>query len=85
MNKFRINLTEGAGYNGPYINKFSSGFDAIEFYVDKSFPKDCTYAVIYSVCGDVGMSTDSDSNVAVSVVTRVTRSIIINLDILITF
>lgn len=66
MNKFRINLTEGAGYNGPYINKFSSGFDAIEFYVDKSFPKDCTYAVIYSVCGDVGMSTDSDSNVAVS-------------------
>lgn len=66
MNKFRINLKDGAGYNGPYINKFSSGFDSIKFYVDKSFPDSCTYAVIYSVCGDVGMSTDSDSNVAVS-------------------
>ncbi len=67
MNKYRINLTEGAGYSGPYINKFSAGFDKIEFFVDKSFSEDCTYAVIYSVCGDVGMTTDSDGNVAVSI------------------
>lgn len=66
MNKFSINLTDGAGYNGPYINKYSAGFDTVEFLVDKSFAQGCTFAVIYSVCGDVGMVTDGGGSVSVT-------------------
>lgn len=41
MNSFRINLADDIDYNGPYINKFSSKFDTVDFYVDKSFPTLC--------------------------------------------
>ncbi len=57
MNKFSIELANGISYAKPYINKFSDGFDTIEFVLDNndSF-SECTFAVVYSFCGKTGMS-----------------------------
>ncbi len=57
MNKYSIELANGISYARPYINKFSDGFDTIEFVLDNDDSLDlCTFGVVYSLCGKTGMS-----------------------------
>ena len=59
MNKFTIDLKKGISYSKPYINKFSSNFDAVEFVMDMDDKlSDCIFAVVYCIDGNTGMNID---------------------------
>lgn len=59
MNKFTIDLKKGISYSKPYINKFSSNFDTVEFVMDSDDKiSDCAFAVVYCIDGNAGMNVD---------------------------
>ena len=56
MNKYTVELKSGTSCASPVINKYSFEFDTLEFLVlDDGTFDDCTFAVVYSLCGKTGM------------------------------